>query len=183
MALTLTQIITEADIRMPNTFDSAQKCSWLNEINQEWFDIVKIPKIYQFTSSGVGVYTLPSDVRHKNIDSVHIGTQMYVSALYENRLPGRNYWIYDDDEQELTVVSDLVPSQKGIVRYRAMPQNTFTSSDLGDNPDAPSEYHWIYILGLAERIAKAMDDIPKANNFAAEYQNNLAVAQANYARR
>lgn len=183
MALTLTNIIHEADIRMPSTFDDAQKVSWLNEVNAEFFDVVKIPKIAMFVSDGTGTYTLATDVRHKNIDNVQIGTQMYMSAFYETRLPGRNYWIFDDNTHVLNVVSDTVSGSKGIVRYHAMPTKTFISSVLTDVPDAPPEYHWLYILGLCERIAKAMDDILKANNFASEYQNNLAVAQANYARR
>jgi hypothetical protein len=57
--LKLNDIITEADVRVSNTFSSAQKVSWLNEINNEFFDVVKIPAASLFTSiAGIAAYIL-----------------------------------------------------------------------------------------------------------------------------
>ena len=56
-------------------------------------------------------------------------------------------------------------------------------SELSATPDAPSEFHWTYILALCERIAKAMNDVPLANNYANDYRGQLSVAQESYKNR
>lgn len=180
MPLMLSAIITEADVRVPNIYDSAQKVSWLNEVNNEFFDVVKIPAVYSFVSNSSGSYVLPTGVRSKNIDMVTVGTRGYSSAQYESLQPGRNYWTLDDANQTLTISPDPLSGDKGLVRYRKIPTTTFVVGTITATPDAPDEYHWLYILGLCERIAKAMDDMVKGNNFAAEYHNNLSIAQANF---
>lgn len=183
MALTLAQIITEADIRMPNTFDSAQKVSWINEVNQEFFDVVKIPLTTTTTTNTSGSYILtPTDIRSKNIDKVLVGTRYHDSLQYGELKPGRNSWDFNETTKTLTLSPDTMSGEKIIVRYNRIGTTTFVSGTLTAIPDAPAEYHQIYILGLAERIAKAMDDAAKANNFAQDYRGSLAVAQANFQR-
>lgn len=180
MPMTLSTIIAEADARVPNSFNDAQKTSWLNEVNNQFFDVVKIPAVYVFTSSSLGSYVLPATVRSKNVDLVTVGTRRYTSAQYENVSPGRNYWTLDDANQTLSISPDPVSGDKGMVRYRKIPTTTFVSTALTATPDAPDEYHWLYILGLCERIANALDDIPRASNYGQQYAAQLTVAQANY---
>ena len=179
----LSTIISEADTRMPNAFDNAQKVDWLNEINQEFFDVVKIPKIIRFDAvTGGDSYILDSFVRSKNVDQVRVGSTGYASLQYEPVPAGRNFWTLDDDTHELIISPAPLADETGYVRYRKIATTTFLVGTLTAVPDAPSEYHWIYILGLCERIAMAMDDIPKSNNFGAQYRNNLLVAQQNFQR-
>lgn len=182
MPLTLTQIITEADVRVPNQFDSAQKVNWLNEINNEFFDAVKIPVVTTFLSNGTGSYTMPTAVQSKNVDLVMIGTRNYTSMQYDMPTPGRNYWNLNDTSGSLSVVPDVIAGDTGIVRYHQKPATTFLVSGLTATPDAPAEYHWLYILGLCERIAKAMDDVGKGNNYANDYRNGLLLAQQSFKR-
>lgn len=184
MALTIEKIISEADVRVANSFSTEKKVDWLNELNTEFFDIVKIPQAETFvTIAGTASYKLEDDVRAKNIDRVHVGMTVYPSFLYDAVSPGQNYHIFKDATRTMELnPAPTKAAQQGIVRYRMMPSTTFLSSDLATKPDAPEEYHWIYILGLAERIAKAMDDVSKANNYGNDYRSALAVAQANYQR-
>lgn len=178
----LTSIIAEADVRVPNSFDNAQKVSWLNEINNEFFDAVKIPKTAVFsTVSGTATVTLPTDVRGKNIERVNIGKGVYPSFLYEDVPPGRGYHTFDDVGKILTIVPTPTAVLSGIVKYYQISTTTFISTTLTAIPDAPAEYHWVYILGLCERIANALDDIPRASNYGQQYRGQLAMAQANYA--
>lgn len=183
MVLTLAQIIAEANVRVPNGFDDAQKIVYLNEINAEFFELVKIPLTATFTTTGTGSYTLtPTDIRSKNIDKVLVGTRYHASMLYGDLLPGRTTWEFNETTRRLTITPDPINGEKGIVRYHRTASTSFVSGALTAYPDAPSEYHWVYILGLAERIAKAMDDVVKANNFGQDYRGALTVAQANYQR-
>lgn len=179
----LSEIITESDVRVVNAFASAQKAQWLNEVNQEFFDIVKIPQIALFNGvAGVNAYPLPPSVRAKNIDKVMIGNVVYESALYGDIRAGHNHYIVEDNTQFLSFLPAPTLGGQGIVRYYRLPTSVYTSSNLNVQPDAPAEYHWIYILGLASRTAKAMDDAAKGNNLAADYQNALLIAQQNYLR-
>lgn len=178
----LSQIIAEADVRVPNSFTDAQKVTWLNEINNEFFDVVKIPLTATFTTTASGAtYVLASDVRAKNISKVHVGNGIYGSFLYSNVPPGQNYHTFNDTNSTLTLApAPTVAGLAGIVKYFKIATTTFLSSALTVQPDAPTEYHWIYILGLCEKIAKSIPDVSLANNYAQDYQKNLVLAQQNY---
>lgn len=183
MSLTLSKIIEEADIRVANAFDDSQKVDWLNEINNEFFDVVKIPKAASFTTtSGTSLYTLSAEIRGKNIDKVHVGKTIFPSFLYSDVQPGQNYHVFDDDTARITLTPTPTQTVTGIVRYHKIATTPFVLATLTAVPDAPAEYHWIYILGLCERIAKAMDDTIKGNNYGNDYRGNLAIAQQNYQR-
>lgn len=182
--MNLSEIIGEADVRVPNGFDNAQKVTWLNELNNEFFDVVKIPKSASFTTTAniATVVVAPTDVRGKNIDRVHVGRGIFPSFLYQEVQPGRGYHTFDDSSRTLTVVPTPTAALAGIVKYFQISTTTFVSNSLTASPDAPAEYHWIFILGLAEKIAAAMDDIPRSSNYGQQYRAQLTVAQANYQR-
>lgn len=186
--MNLAKIISEADGRVTNNFTSDQKLMWLNEINQEFFDVVKIPKAATFTTvSGQSsvVLTLPSnyiptDVRGKNIDKVHVGKAIYPSFLYNDVSPGHNYHTFDEETNTLTIVPTPTAVISGIVKYFRIATTAFLAGGTDAEPDAPDEYHWIYVLGLCERIANAMDDVPRASTYGQQYRGQLSVAQANF---
>lgn len=176
-------IISEADVRVPNTFPSSQKVTWLNEVNNEFFDIVKIPKAATFnTIANTTTYTLTNEVRGRSIDKVMVGKNLFPSLLFEEMLPGRNYHNYDDTTFVLTLSPAPTSVLPGVVKFSRVASTTFVSTTLTAVPDAPAEYHWIYILALCEKMANAIDDIPKAANYGQQYRAQLAVAQANFMR-
>lgn len=179
--LTLQNIISEADVLVPNAYSPPDKVSWLNAINQDFFSIVKIPLTASFNAMiGTAEYTLPTDVRAKNIDKVMVGLTKYRSMLEEDVQPAQNYWLFNDTTKKLTLTPAPYKNEPGIVRYHMIATTTFTSGSLTAQPDAPPEYHWIYVIGLCSKIAKAQDDIAKANNYMSEFQNALNVAAQNY---
>ncbi|WP_010276411.1 phage adaptor protein [Paenibacillus senegalensis] len=181
--LTLQQIITEADILVPNAYANPDKVAWLNAINQDFFSVVKIPQAVTFNASGNQPhYTLPNNTRAKNIDQVRVGLIQYRSLLSEDVKPGQNYWTFNDSNFQLTLTPPPAMSGQGVVRCYRVGTTTFTSNSLNVQPDAPPEYHWIYTIGLCSKIAKAQDDIAKANNYASEFTNALNVAAQNHAK-
>lgn len=175
-------IIEEADIRVPNAFSNDQKVDWLNEVNNEFFDIVKIPKVHSMATDGVLTqFTVPTDMREKNIRKVVVGSTFYRSMIYENVTTSFNYYILDEATNKLAL-EPKPPVSKLIVIYDQIATNPFLASNLTMEPSAPKEYHWLFILGLAVRIAKAMNDAGLANNYENDFKNNLAVAQQNFIR-
>jgi hypothetical protein len=173
-------IIDEADIRVPNAFDQAQKVDWLNEVNYEFFDIVKIPKVATITTDGVATqFTAPTDLREKNVRKVVIGSNYYRSMVFEDITAAFNYFTIDETNNKI-VFTPKPPAGTAVVVYEKMSVTPFVSTNLSATPEAPQEYHWIYILGLAARIAKAMNDITLSNNYDNDYKSNLTIAQQNY---
>ena len=181
MSLTLQNIIDEADLLVPNSFSSANKVTWLNEVNSLFFETVKIPKTTTTqTVSGTADYTLPTDARSRNIISCFVNNALFKSADFNTVNPNLNHFTFDDTTQKLTLVPSPTAVQTMIVRYFKVATTSFVSTTLTINPDAPPEYHWIYTLGLCERIAKAMNDVNLANNYANDFQAQLMIAQQNY---
>ncbi|MEF3306684.1 phage adaptor protein [Paenibacillus sp. GYB003] len=179
--LTLQQIIEEAYQLVPNAQTEGQEVIWLNAINQDFFNVVKIPKIYRFTTSSAGTYTLPTDVRQKNIDKVNVGVLKYRDLDNENVLPLQNAYNFDDGTKQLTLTP--APYTGGLtvtVRYYRIATTTFTTSNLNAVPDAPEEYQWTYIPALAAYLAQTIDDDTKAANFENQVRSAWNVAAQNY---
>lgn len=182
--MNIQEIIDEADIRVPNAFSVNQKVDWLNEVNNEFFDIVKIPKVFNYTipATPPATITAPTDMREKNIRKIVNGSTFYRSMIYENITTSFNYYTLDDTTNALTLEPMAKANSKLIVIYDKISTNPFVVTTMTAEPEAPKEYHWLYILGLAVRIAKAMNDAGLANNYENDFKNNLAVAQQNFIR-
>lgn len=181
--LTLQEIITEADTLVPNAYVNADKVPWLNAINQEFFDVVKIPITANFTTTaGTKVYNLSNVVKEKNADKVMAGSLKYRSLNYEDVQPAQNWFTIDETTNQITLSSAPSRSgQIGIVRHRKSSATLFTTANVTTAiPDAPSEYHWIIVLGLAEYIAKANEEDEKAANYGGQYRAALATAAQNF---
>lgn len=180
--MNIQQIMNEADVRIPNAFSVSQKVDWLNQVNNEFFDVVKIPKSYATTADGtLSAFTVPNDVREKNIRKVIVGSNYYRSMIYEDITAAFNYYTFDESTSQLTL-TPKPPAASLIMVYDKISVTPFVSTTLTASPEAPSEYHWLYILGLCVRIAKAMNDVALANNYENDFKGNLAVAQQNFMR-
>lgn len=180
--MNLQTIIDEADIRVPNAFSVDQKVDWLNEVNYEFFDIVKMPKSTSVVLDGVATqFTVPTDLREKNVRKVVVGSNFYRSMIYEDITAAFNYYTIDETTNKITF-TPKPGAGTAVIVYDKMGVTPFVATTLTAQPDAPVEYHWIFILGLCVRIAKAMNDVNLANNYENDYKNNLSVAQQNFVR-
>lgn len=183
MTLTNQQIITEADILVPNAYTVTEKVPWLNALNQEFFDVVKPPTTERFVATaGTTTYTLTGNIKEKGIDKVMADNKKYRSLNYEDVQPTQNWFMFNDASKLLTLSS--APSRSGltgVLRYAKSSTTTFTTGAVAtQTPDAPGEYHWIIVLGLAEYIAKANEEDAKALDYGGQYRNALNTAALNY---
>lgn len=181
--MNLQNIIDEADIRVPNAFSVDQKVDWLNEVNYEFFDVVKIPGATTVTLvAATASYAVPTDLREKNVRKVVVGSNFYRSMVYEDITAAFNYFTINEGTNQITFSPAPAAAGTAVIVYDKIGATAFTSGTLTAAPVAPIEYHWIYVLGLAVRIAKAMNDVALANNYENDYKNNLSIAQQNYMR-
>lgn len=190
MALTNQEIIAEAGLLVPNEYTTADKIPWLNAVNQEFFEVVKIPETYEFPSvKDQRFYTISGTaIKEKNIDSVMVGPLKYRSRNYEDVPPKQNYFTFNESDNKLTLsVAPYANDLSGSMRAYKAATSTYTTGGVeNQTPDAPAEHHWIYVLGLAELIAKALEEeessTVKAANFGTQYRNALNVAAQGYRR-
>lgn len=179
--MNIDQIISEADLLVPNDVPVADKVIWLNMFNQDFFNVVKIPKVTQFDCvAGQANYTLAADVRQKNIDLVLVGPSQYQSLQRENVTPFQNAYSYDDTTKSLSLHPAPYDALRGFLRYHRIATTTFLSTALSVPPDAPDEYHWTFVSALASMLANSQDDSVKASNYENQYKAAWNVAAQNY---
>ncbi|MNM10426.1 hypothetical protein D3C81_205510 [compost metagenome] len=176
------EITGEADLLVPNEVPAVDKLLWINAINHDFFNVVKIPKLARFSCvADQQDYILPNDVRAKNIDLLMIGLFRYQSLDAETITPTQNAYSFDDVTHKLSVYPAPYSSDlQGTLRYMRIATTTFTSSNLLLQPDAPEEYHWTYIPALAAYLANTQDDGVKAANYENQYKSAWNVAAQNY---
>lgn len=177
-------IINEADILVPNEVNTADKVIVLTALNQDFFNVVKIPRTAPFTPiKDQATYTLPSEVRLKNIDLVMCGVVKYKELLPSISNPMQNTFTYDDSTYVLTLrPAPYQAGLQGLVRYSRIATTTFSASNLSAIPDMPEEYHYSLVLGLADYLAQTQDDGAKAGNYENQYKAMWNVAAQNYAK-
>jgi len=180
----ISAIITEADIIVPNEVSVQDKVIVLTALNQDFFNVVKIPRIATFIPiKDQTNYSLPTDVRLKNIDLVMCGVIKYKELLPSATNPMENTFTFDDSVYTLSLRP--APYQAGLqalVRYNRIATSIFSSTNLNVSPDFPEEYHYSLVLGLAAYLAQTQDDAIKASNYENQYKAMWNVSAQNYAK-
>lgn len=181
--MNLTQIASIARGYVQNEYTDSEYAEWLTAINQHFFEVVKIPQVAFFDAlKDVATYTLPAGIALRNMDRVIVGTAKYESMQLTDVAPGQNGWTFDETTNQLTLSPVPKYDAQGYIRYAKKASKIYTASDMAELPEAPAEYHNLYVFGLAEIIAITLDDMIKAANFGQQYNAQLAIAQANYQR-
>lgn len=177
----LSEIIAQADLLVPNEVPTADKVLQLNSINQDFFNVVKIPKITQFACIAAQIdYVLPADVRQKNIDKVLVGMYQYQSLDRDDVTPAQNAYSFDDQTHTLSLFPAPYTDLQGFLRYHRIGTTVFAADNLNSVPDAPEEYHWTFVPALAAYLAHTQDDAVKAANYESLYKAAWNVAAQNY---
>lgn len=179
----ISEIIGEANILVPNEVDNVDKVIWLNSLQHDFFNVVKIPKLVTFLPiKGQSQYSVGSDVREKNIDLVMVGVIKYHKLIPETTNPLQNTYFFTESDKKLNLYpSPYQDGLTGFLRYNQISTTVFVSTDLTKIPDIPEEYQWTLIPGLASFIANTQDDAIKASNYEQQYKATWNVAAQNYA--
>jgi hypothetical protein len=167
---------------VPNEVPLADKIVALNSLNQDFFNVVKIPRVIPLTPvKDQTDYTISTEVRLKNIDLIMVGIIKYKELLPTAANPIQNTYTFDDSTHILNLrPAPYATGLQGVLRYSRIATTTFVSGNLSAVPDAPDEYHWTYYVGLASFIANTQDDAIKASNYEQQYKAAWNVAAQNY---
>lgn len=180
----LNVILAEADVLVPNDVPTADKVMFLNYLNQDFFNVVKIPtQVYFAPVKNVSTYALPIDIRQKNIDFVSVGVVKYAPLNERTPNPLQNTFTFNDLDHTLTLSPP--PYQdglQGVVRYKMLATAFLSPSNLSAQPLVPEEFHWTLVNGLASYLANTQDDAVKASNYENQYKSAWNVAAQNYAK-
>lgn len=180
--MNIQSIINESDLLVPNEVPLADKIVALNALNQDFFNVVKIPRVLPLTPiKDQAAYTIATEVRLKNIDLLMVGIIKYKELLPGTTSPIQNTYTFDDSTHTLTLrPAPYATGLQGVLRYSRIATTTFTSGVLTAVPDAPEEYHFSFVTGLASFIAGAVDDDAKASIYEAQYKAAWNKAAQNY---
>ncbi|AIQ19523.1 hypothetical protein H70357_24505 [Paenibacillus sp. FSL H7-0357] len=179
----ISDIISEADLLVPNEVPLADKIVALNALNNDFFNVVKIPRVLSLAPvKDQAAYSISTEVRLKNIDLVMVGIIKYKELVPGTTNPLQNTYTFDDSTHTLTLrPAPYSNGLQGVLRYARIATTTFTTGNLGAVPDAPDEYHFTYYVGLAAYLANAMDDTGKAATYESQYRAVWEQAATQYA--
>lgn len=184
---TLQQLLNDIDLRYRNSFTVAQKLVWMNEEQQELFQIFQFdsaPYAFQLVQ-GVRFYPIPDEV---DIDRIKVIT-VQVNDGNPPQFRQLDFRRNDDDVEAwinrpwYTIVEKnfyihlptetMYEDNRVVYVYHDSPPATITTSDLNKEPSVPVRYQEILKLGVLERIAAARKDVQMKNNYAADKQEKI----------
>lgn len=177
-------ILNDVNLRYRNTFTTDQKLVWMNEEQNELFEILEIdsPPINFPLQTNVQFYPIPLGVEVDRIKTVSIQVNDTLTTPDFRQLPFRM-----NDDNSYTYVSDLyytivgesffIPNgtvdDRQIYIYMDSQPTEITTGNLSSEPSVPVRYQELLKLGLLKRIASARKDTLMRNNYDAEYQEKI----------
>lgn len=178
---TLQQLLTDIDLRMPNSFTQANKIDWLNEVQREVFRELGIQDILEFdTVANMPFYDLTDlaqNIEFEMIKSLTVDNTNYDPAdLNQEAKYNIFYKVLDYNNSETPKIGIYPTPTKSDLKIRIFYERRptlLTASALTAVPDLKEDYQSILKYGVWIIIAESMDDITKANNYTLKYNAEL----------
>lgn len=153
----LEEILEDIDLIVPNSLDVGKKIRWINQVMNQVFRDYPVPvkRAIIPVIHGQDTYDLPADCVEQRIDEL---------LLNDERI---NYRIIDGKIQ-----LDVKPDGHNLsidMLYRPRPV-PITEADMEKEPDFPSDYHELLILGCAHKVAMRQQNYDAANVLQAQFE-------------
>lgn len=178
---TVSQLLTDIDRRMPNTFSQSDKIDWLNEVQTEAFREMAIRDILETdTIANVPFYNLTDldeNIEFEMIKALTVDNIDYEPAdITQEQRPNIFYKVLDYNNSEEPKIgiypTPTVDGKKIRIFYERRP-TPLSASNLNAIPDLKEDYQVILKYGVWIIMAEAMDDIVKANNYTLRYNAEM----------
>lgn len=156
----LKEILSDANLLVPNSINDEFKVRWLNELQGQLYRDFAFPNVSTtFTAeAGVNLYTLPEDCSRERITSVIVGETNYEYRSVDQDI-STNCWTII--ENKLFIFPTPIQNEIAFLNYRPRPK-TMDISMQDVKPDFPEDFHEVLVYGIAVRIARSQQDTNRA---------------------
>ena len=162
------EMLSMVDAMVPNDLAPSLKITWMNQVKNQLYRDYPFPEaVYPFVvTPGTRTYPLPSDCPDSGIKKTVIDgkTYEYISSDADVDFP-----------QFCTIllgalVIEPVPSNQtmGFIHYKARPVQ-LTPEDVTIEPNFPSDFHELLVLGCAVRVAQSEEKLQLAGVFSDDF--------------
>ncbi|MDR1100938.1 MAG: hypothetical protein LBL34_01045 [Clostridiales bacterium] len=169
--MTLQEVINDIRARCPNAFSDMRLLNWANDCIEEIWEDVAYDGVWTKTLiGGQREYALPGIVDFTGIYAVYVDDVKYAGKpLPEYGISN----IYFKAEEGVIALNPVPDKSGGLMRiYHIMHPPHTSTFEL----ELPIRERCIELIktGVMCTVAKAMGDVPLANNYAADYNAALA---------
>lgn len=177
-------ILTDIDLRYRNTFTTSQKLVWMNEEQQELFQILEIDEspISFPLQTDVYFYPIPTGVDIDRIKTMTIQVNDaddpdFVELPFrknDNReIVGYTGYYFSIVGETFFIPNGTVDDRQVYIYMDTQPTE-ITTSNLNQEPSVPVRYQELLKLGVLKRIAMARKDDRMYNNYLSDYESKVA---------
>lgn len=178
-------LLDDINLLYRNTYTTAQKIVWMNEVQNDLFEIIEVDSDpYSITlSEGVNLYDNDPDIYFDRIKTLTIQVNDADPPTFQELPFKRN------DNNERVSVTDYWYTIVGKQYYFNIPGGTIggrlvyiyldaapvalTAGSIGMEPSVPPRYQELLKLGVLRKIAGARKDVMMRNNYDMEYQQKI----------
>jgi hypothetical protein len=172
MALTVSEIISKADSRVPNSLTAADKVSILNELQGTLFRTIYRKKTATSYDIVTGQFLYPLDFHHSKVISAIVDGRKYDYEDINNQQSQPPYlYTYENSLGLFPTPEEDV--DKGLFIYHWFEPTELTESNLSATPDFDPDFHMMLVYGLCIEIAESSNDADSVVNYTSKYNGYL----------
>jgi hypothetical protein len=201
---TTVQLLADINARLPNSFSTATKLAWMNDVQRKLAKYLELETVHEFVASSSMTYALSTSIRMDRITHVYTGDSTAIANISsttvwtehdyagaDDVMEGYKYYTPTIEHYNTTGFStDLgIFPESTEIRVARVYYNTLltdlTTAAGGVNPTFKTEWHDILKFGTLETIAKSGNDpdVELANNYHTEYLGILKEIKKDNAQR
>lgn len=159
------EILEDADLLVPNALSQTHKIRYLNQIQKQLYRDFPGPlksEAFQ-TAPGTSMYNI--SMQTDRVKSVFVNDQEYTFKTTEDANVGYLYTFMDG---ELFIQPTPTEVLEGYVLYEGEPVGIVgLEEEISFLPD----YHELFVLGLAQKLAMVVNDFKRAGEFEMRFRS------------
>jgi hypothetical protein len=162
----LKEIFEDGDLLFPNASTIEQKVRYFNQLQKQLFRDFPMPLESEQlqTESGINLYNIGIPI--DRVKQVFINDIEYMYHMVDDQNQG---YIYTFMDQLLFIQPTPTQVANGYILYEAIPVD-MTVNDLDTEPIFLSDYHELFVLGLAQKFALVSQDYKVAGELEMRFQ-------------
>lgn len=182
---TIQQLLDDINLRYRNTFTPAQKIVWMNDVQNDLFEVLEIESVpYGFdTVKSQFIYPIDPEIDIDRIKVMTIQVDDATTPSFEELPYKRNdnnqyanewdYWYSLVENNFYINIPGGAVNNRAVYIYLDSAATEISVDSLNIEPATPKRYQELLKLGTLKRIAAARKDTLMRNNYDAEYQEKL----------